>query len=42
MFQEQNASFTPLNLIRASSFGVEDVTLSPQRVRASTLQEMIL
>ena len=42
MFQKQNALFTPLNLIGASSFELEDVTLSPQRVRASSLLEMFL
>ena len=42
MFQKQNAPFTPSNLIGASNFELEDVTLSPQRVRASSLEEMFV
>ena len=44
MFQKQNAPFTPLNLnlIGASNFELEDVTLSPHRERAGSLQEMLL
>ena len=42
MFQKQNAPFTPLTLIGASNFELEDVTLSPQRVRASSLGKMFL